>query len=161
MKASIISTIVATLLAASSAAPFDTPCQYQTDSLRQHQIDVLPQFITVKVQFCAGPEPTLCFNQEFPADHKLYPISKFILSSLFLCCFFTAHQLEKTWEFLTADTFLFTAHPLPVGIIYVEGITGLVVCDFITVDKQFITVGDNESKEVIPRQRMVAGRCVS
>jgi len=127
MKASIISTIAATLLAASSAAPFDTPCQYQTDSLRQHQIDVLPQFITVKVQFCAGPEPTLCFNQEFPADHKLYPIT----------------------------------HPLPVGIIYVEGITGLVVCDFITVDKQFITVGDNESKEVIPRQRMVAGRCVS
>ena len=85
MKVSIISTIAATLLAASSAAPFDTPCQSQIDSLRQQHIDVLPQFVTVHVTFCTAPssEPRLCFSQEFPADHKIYPISKFILFSLF------------------------------------------------------------------------------
>jgi hypothetical protein len=101
MRVSIISTIAATLLAASSAAPFNTSCRSQTDSLRQHQIDVLPQFVTVHVTFCTAPasEPRLCFSQDFPADGRFYPISKFILFPLF------PSQLEKRWEFLTADHF--------------------------------------------------------
>jgi hypothetical protein len=57
--------------------------------------------------------------------------------------------------------FLFAAHPLPVRIIEVEGITGLVMCEFIGADKSRTRVGDNESKEVDPPQRQVAGMCVS
>ncbi|KAN0084710.1 hypothetical protein V8E54_001177 [Elaphomyces granulatus] len=72
MKVSIISTIVATLLAASSAAPFDTPCQSQPDALRQHQIDALRQW-HVRVMFCSA-ETGGCFTQEFPNDDKIYPI---------------------------------------------------------------------------------------
>jgi len=73
MKVSIISTIAATLLAASSAAPFDTLCQSQTDNFRQHQIDALPQFITVLVTFCAGlgPDPVLA-EINYPATQPSY-----------------------------------------------------------------------------------------
>ncbi|KAN0069614.1 hypothetical protein V8E54_011920 [Elaphomyces granulatus] len=62
MKVSIFSTIFATLLAASSAAPFDAPCQYQIDAL--HLFDVT-------VTFNAGP---VSFVRKIPADNKPHPI---------------------------------------------------------------------------------------
>ncbi|KAN0071950.1 hypothetical protein V8E54_009679 [Elaphomyces granulatus] len=72
MKVSIISTIFATLLAASSAAPFDTSCQSQVDALRQIQIDALRLFdITATFYGAAGAS----FKQQFPADGKIYRIT--------------------------------------------------------------------------------------
>jgi hypothetical protein len=91
MKVSIISTIFATLLAASSAAPFDTSCQSQVDALRQIQIDALRLFdITATFYGAAGAS----FKQQFPADGKIYRISKFI----FVFSFFTTHRLKRDWE---------------------------------------------------------------
>jgi hypothetical protein len=61
MKASIISTIVATLLAASSAAPVDSSRQFE-----------------VSVTFYDPNEHFI--TQYFPADGNKYPISKFFFS---------------------------------------------------------------------------------
>jgi hypothetical protein len=70
MKVSIISTIVATLLAASSAAPFDTSCQSQIDALRVWEV-------TAIFHGAGGSH----FTQKFQNDGWIYPISKFILFS--------------------------------------------------------------------------------
>jgi hypothetical protein len=70
MNVFIISTIVATLLAASSAAPVDTARQFQ---------------VTITFTGAAGAS----FTQLFPADRQLHPISKFFS---FLSFFFTIHQ---------------------------------------------------------------------
>jgi hypothetical protein len=90
MKVSIFSTIFATLLAASSAAPFDAPCQYQIDAL--HLFDVT-------VTFNAGP---VSFVRKIPADNKPHPIGKFIfvfsfLSLPFFLFYYTS--VEKDREF--------------------------------------------------------------
>ncbi|KAN0071949.1 hypothetical protein V8E54_009678 [Elaphomyces granulatus] len=72
MKVSIFSTIFATLLAASSAAPFGTSCQSQIDALRQIQIDALSLFdVTATFIGAAGAS----FNQPFPADGNVYRIT--------------------------------------------------------------------------------------
>ena len=64
MKVSIISTIVATLLAASNAAPVDTPREFQA---------------AITFYGAAGAS----FTQLFPTDDRSYPISKFIFVFLF------------------------------------------------------------------------------
>ncbi|KAN0071951.1 hypothetical protein V8E54_009680 [Elaphomyces granulatus] len=72
MKVSIISTIFATLLATSSAAPFNTHCQSQIDALRQIQLDTLLQFeVTATFYGAAGAS----FTQQIPADGQTYPIT--------------------------------------------------------------------------------------
>jgi hypothetical protein len=63
MKVSIISTIVATLLAASSAAPFDTSCQSQIDALRVWEV-------TAIFHGAGGSH----FTQKFQNDGWIYPI---------------------------------------------------------------------------------------
>ncbi|KAN0069645.1 hypothetical protein V8E54_011951 [Elaphomyces granulatus] len=68
MKSSIISTTIATLLAASSAVPIDTTCQLQLNALRQFQVDIVP------VTFYSVDGAS--FTQEFPDDAKLYPIKE-------------------------------------------------------------------------------------
>ncbi|KAN0083442.1 hypothetical protein V8E54_002530 [Elaphomyces granulatus] len=62
MKASIISTIIATLLAASSAVqfPVSTHCQLE-----------IPATFT-------APDGVTSFTQTFPADNQWYPIQKFL-----------------------------------------------------------------------------------
>jgi hypothetical protein len=79
MKASIISTIVATLLAASSAVqfPVSTHCQLE-----------------VTATFTA-PDGVASFTQTFPVDKHWYPISKFIIFFIF----FATHRLKKGREF--------------------------------------------------------------
>ena len=62
MKASIISSIVATLLAAASASPVSTPRQSVTQ---------------VSVDFIGAANTG--FTQTFPADGQSYDISKFII----------------------------------------------------------------------------------
>ena len=101
MKVSIISTIFATFLATSSAAPFNTHCQSQIDALRQIQLDTLLQFeVTATFYGAAGAS----FTQQIPADGQTYPISKFILAFSFSFSY-TTHQLKKRPGILTADDF--------------------------------------------------------
>jgi hypothetical protein len=89
MKVSIFSTIFATLLAASSAAPFDAPCQYQIDDLR---------LLEITATFHAGP---VDFVRKIPADDKPHKIGKFIFFffSLSLSFCFTTYQLKKIGNF--------------------------------------------------------------
>ncbi|OXV11742.1 hypothetical protein Egran_00496, partial [Elaphomyces granulatus] len=66
-----VSIIFATILAASSAAPFNTHCQSQIDALRQIQIDTLLQFDVTATFYGAGGAS---FTQQIPADGQTYPI---------------------------------------------------------------------------------------
>jgi hypothetical protein len=91
MKVSIISTIFATIFAASSAAPFNTHCQSQINALRQIQIDTLLQLeVTATFYGAAGASFTL----RIPADGQTYPIRKFILV-FFLFFLFYYTSVEK------------------------------------------------------------------
>jgi hypothetical protein len=95
MKVSIISTIFATLLAATSAAPIDTSCQSQVDALHQFQIDSLLHFdgnVIVLFFVTTGKD----FSMEFQADGNVLRISKSIF--IFLS-FFTTHRLKNDREF--------------------------------------------------------------
>jgi hypothetical protein len=89
MKVSIFSTIFATLLAATSAAPVDTSCQSQVDALRQFQIDTL--FQPVAHVIFHGATPVAFFEQNFPTASIAYPISKFIFIFPFLSFFLLLH----------------------------------------------------------------------
>jgi hypothetical protein len=85
MKASIISTIIATLLAASSAVqfPVSTHCQLE-----------IPATFT-------APDGVTSFTQTFPADNQWYPIRK----SIKYFFFFATYRLKKGREFQPLTNF--------------------------------------------------------
>ena len=110
MKSSIISTTIATLLAASSAVPIDTTCQLQLNALRQFQVDIVP------VTFYSVDGAS--FTQEFPDDAKLYPISKFIF--FFLSFLFLLHSSWKRPGILAIDNFFSQKNPSGISHIFMS-----------------------------------------
>jgi hypothetical protein len=145
MKVSIFSTIFATLLAASSAAPFDPSCQSQIDALRQIQIDAL-RLLDVSVTFYGAAGAS--FNQQFAADSKIYRISKFFPCSLHIGWKRTGNV--NHWQFL------FAANPLSISYIKVEGPA---ICTFYGINKGITHVIDGQVVPVGPPQTQVFGAC--
>ncbi|KAN0085589.1 hypothetical protein V8E54_002056 [Elaphomyces granulatus] len=93
MNVFIISTIVATLLAASSAAPVDTARQFQ---------------VTITFTGAAGAS----FTQLFPADRQLHPITNLLSISEI------SSEGGATCSFFGIDgskTTVVGAHTVPVG----------------------------------------------
>lgn len=73
MKFSIISTIIATLLAASNTAPVDPLCQFEINILHQSRINTAHQSL-IPVTFYGVDGAS--FTQEFLDDPEPSPIGK-------------------------------------------------------------------------------------